>query len=54
MLVIKLLEQYGSDPVNMFILNLSKLAVAVSAMMGVTVSVKDYYNSDLINRELAS
>ena len=53
-LVIKLLEQYGSDLVNMFILNLSKLAVAVSAMMGVTVSVKDYYNSDQINKELAS
>lgn len=53
-LIIKLLEQYGSDYANEFILRLSKLAVAVSAMMGVTVSVKDYYNSDQINKELAS
>lgn len=53
-IVIKLLDQYGSDFVNTFILNLSKLAVAVSAMMGVTVSVKDYYNSDIVNKELGS
>ena len=51
-LIIRLLDQYGSDFANTFILNLSKLAVAVSAMMGVTVSVKDYYNSDQINKEL--
>jgi len=51
-LILKLLYLYGSAFTRDFILKMSKLSVAAAAMMGVTVSVKDYYNSEPMIKEL--
>jgi DNA-directed RNA polymerase subunit A' len=52
-LILKIFEDYGPDVTTEFLLRMAKLSVRVTAMMGVTISIKDYYNSDAINRDLA-
>jgi DNA-directed RNA polymerase subunit A' len=52
-LILKIFEDYGPDATTEFLLRMAKLSVRVAAIMGVTISVKDYYNSDTINKDLA-
>lgn len=53
-LLLRILDDYGSDFTKDFLLKMAKLSVAVAVMMGVTVSVRDYYNSDQVNKDLAT
>ncbi|MCL5679923.1 MAG: DNA-directed RNA polymerase subunit A' [Candidatus Marsarchaeota archaeon] len=45
-LIAKLFIDYGPETVEQFILKLTKLTLRVSYMYGLTVGIKDYYNSD--------
>ena len=45
-LIAKLFVQYGPEAVEQFILGLTKLTLRVSYMYGLTVGIKDYYNSE--------
>ncbi len=51
-LILKIFEDYGPDFTTEFLLRMAKISVRVTALMGTTISVKDYYNSDAINKEL--
>ncbi len=50
-LILKVFKDYGPDVTISFILNLTKLALMATAKMGMTMSVRDYYNSDDVNKE---
>ena len=50
-LILKIFHEFGSDATMHFLLSLTKLSLMVTANMGMTISVKDYYNSDFINKE---
>jgi DNA-directed RNA polymerase subunit A' len=50
-LIMKLWEDYGADTVERFLLNISKLSLRAAYAYGVTLSLKDYYNSDEINKK---
>ncbi len=52
-LLMKIFDQYGADVEMNFLLNLTKLALIVTAKMGMTISIKDYYNSAETNKEKA-
>lgn len=52
-LILKIFEDYGPDFTTQFLFNMAKMSVRVTALMGTTISIKDYYNSDVINKELA-
>jgi DNA-directed RNA polymerase subunit A' len=53
-LILKIFEDYGPDFTTEFLLRMAKISVRVTAFMGTTISIKDYYNSDQINKELTS
>jgi DNA-directed RNA polymerase subunit A' len=53
LLILKIFEDYGADTTTEFLHRMAKLAVKVTAMSGITISVKDYYNSDVLNKDLA-
>ncbi len=52
-LILKMFEDYGAKTTRDFLLNITKLALMATAAMGMTVSVKDYYNPDSLNVERA-
>ncbi|MDE1868943.1 MAG: DNA-directed RNA polymerase subunit A' [Candidatus Micrarchaeota archaeon] len=52
-LIMMLFEQYGSDFCMNFLLNVAKMSLRACAKAGVTISVKDYYNSQTIDNERA-
>ncbi|MFI5412779.1 MAG: DNA-directed RNA polymerase subunit A', partial [Candidatus Micrarchaeales archaeon] len=47
----RIFQDYGADVSQHFLLNLTKLSLMVSLKMGMTISVRDYYNSDFLNKE---
>jgi len=51
-LILKIFEDYGPDFTTDFLLNMAKMSVRVTAFSGTTVSIRNYYNSDQINKEL--
>jgi DNA-directed RNA polymerase subunit A' len=52
-LIRKLFVDYGPEVTEQFILRVNKLALRVAYLHGLTISVKDYYNSEQVNREKA-
>ncbi|HUY70434.1 MAG TPA: DNA-directed RNA polymerase subunit A' [Candidatus Baltobacteraceae bacterium] len=50
-LLLKAFEEYGSDYAMELLTNMAKMALRVTAKAGITISVKDYYNSDIVNKE---
>ncbi len=50
-LIAKIFDEYGSDICMHFLLNVAKLSLMMTAKVGMTVSVRDYYNSDAILKE---
>lgn len=50
-LILKMFEDYGADRTTEFLHSMAKLSVRVTAMMGITISVADYYNSEKLNNE---
>ena len=52
LLIMKIFADYGSDVANETILKMAKLSVAVTCMFGATISVRDYYNPESVNKEL--
>ncbi len=50
-LIQRMFSGYGSDVTMRFLLNAAKLSLRALLMQGVTISIKDYYNSDFINGE---
>ncbi len=53
LLILKIFDDYGSDTTTEFLLRMAKLSARVTAMSGITISIKDYYNSDSLNKDLA-
>ena len=53
-LILKIFEDYGPDFTTEFLLRMAKMSVRVAALMGTTISIRDYYNSDQINKELSN
>ena len=51
-LILKIFEDYGPDFTTDFLLKMAKISVRVTALVGTTVSVRNYYNSEQINKEL--
>ncbi len=52
-LIRTLFVAYGPEVTEQFILRVNKLALRVAYLHGLTISVKDYYNSEQVNREKA-
>ena len=50
-LIIKLYEDYGPDVIEKFLLDVSKLALRAAYIGGVTLSLKDYYNTEEISKK---
>ena len=52
-LILKVFEQYGSEFTKELMFKMSVLSVATTAMMGITTSVRDYYKSVPVEKELS-
>ena len=52
-LILKIFQEYGPEVTTKFLFDMAKMSVRVTAMMGTTISIRDYYNSDQINKDLA-
>ncbi len=50
-LIQHIFSHYGSDAAMYFILNSAKLSLRVLLMEGVTISIRDYYNTEFVNNE---
>ncbi len=50
-LTLLIYDKYGPDEVRKFILNASKLSLAVAYISGISISLRDYYNSDKLNKD---
>ncbi len=50
-MLLEIYNKYGADISMDFLLKLTKLSLTVASKMGMTMSIKDYYNSDLLNKE---
>ncbi len=50
-LIMRLYNQYGSDFIAKFILDITKLSLRAAYIAGVTLSIKDYYNTKEMNEE---
>ncbi len=51
-LLLKIFEDYGAEFTTEFLLKMAKMSVRVAAFMGTTISVRDYYKSEQLNKEL--
>ena len=51
MLMLKIFESYGPDFTMNFLLKIAKLALRATLKAGLTISVRDYFNTDVINKE---
>ncbi|MDE1833604.1 MAG: DNA-directed RNA polymerase subunit A', partial [Candidatus Micrarchaeota archaeon] len=50
-LLLKAFEQQGADYATLLLTNMARIALRVTAKAGITISVKDYYNPDIVNKE---
>jgi DNA-directed RNA polymerase subunit A' len=50
-LILKIFEDYGPDFTTQFLLKMAKMSVRVTAFLGTTISIKDYYNSETLNKD---
>ncbi len=53
-LILKIFNDYGPDFTTEFLFRMAKMSVRVTAMMGTTISIRDYHNSEQINRDLST
>ncbi|MDE1871593.1 MAG: DNA-directed RNA polymerase subunit A' [Candidatus Micrarchaeota archaeon] len=53
-LILRIFERYGPDFTTEFLLRMAKMSVRVTASMGTTVSIRNYYNSEQVNKDLTS
>jgi DNA-directed RNA polymerase subunit A' len=53
LLILRIFDEFGADATTEFLHRMAKLSVMVTAMAGITISVKDYYNSELLNKDLS-
>jgi DNA-directed RNA polymerase subunit A' len=53
-LILTLFEDYGPEFIADFILNITKLSLRAAYLEGVTLSIKDYYNSKEVNEGRAA
>lgn len=50
-LILKVFEDYGPEFTTDFLLKMAKMSTRATAASGITISVRDYYNSDIVNKE---
>jgi DNA-directed RNA polymerase subunit A' len=51
-LILKIFQDYGPEFTTQFLLKMAKMSVRVTAYMGTTISIRDYYNSEALNKDL--